>query len=151
MVVKGEDAQTAFDNINWKAVAFERAKAFAFSFVSPTGLQTAGRIARISKTPVGKFACALLANVTSEVSKKLVAGDFNDDDGNFSYSELEGEYMNIAFSVMITTMLDKAWVEKLKSCTLNLKNQTPSWQASIRTCSGTWTVREVRIERLIIA
>jgi hypothetical protein len=106
MVVKGEDASTAFNNINWKGAAWEGAKATAISAFMPTGTQTAARIAKISQSKIGKLTASFVANLSSEVMKNFVSGNYSNAAGNFDYSLLEGDFENLVYTAGISTLLE---------------------------------------------
>lgn len=106
IVVKGDDAQTAFNNINWKGAAYEGTKAFAISFFLPTGSQTAARIAKISQSQIGKLTASFVANLSSEVMKNYVSGKYDDGDGDFSMDKLEADFENLVYTAGINTLLD---------------------------------------------
>ena len=114
MVIKGEDASTAFDNINWKGAVWEGAKATAMSVFLPTGTQTAGRIAKLSQSKIGKLTASFVANLSSEAMKNYMSGNYNDKNGSFSFDKLSEDFENLAATAGITTLLEAGMGGKAK-------------------------------------
>jgi len=121
MIVKGQDATSAFNNVNWKGAAFEAMKASAISVFLPTGSQTAARIARISKTQIGKMTASFVANMTSEIMKNYYKGSYNDADGNFDFDKMSADLENVAYTAGITTLLEKGMGGKAQELYERLK------------------------------
>ncbi|UII21528.1 RHS repeat domain-containing protein [Fulvivirga ligni] len=112
LVLKGDNAEQAFDNINWKGAAFEGVKATAFSFFAPSGSQTAIRLAKIGKSKIGKITAQFVANLTSEAMKNYVSGKYDDKDGDFDFDLLSDDFMNLAYTAAIGTLIENQMGDK---------------------------------------
>jgi N-glycosylase/DNA lyase len=106
LIVKGQKTDKAFENINWKGATFEGVKATTISAFLPTGTQTVSRIARISRSKIGKLALSFVENLTTEALKNYVSGKYNDSDGDFSMDMMMEDFGNLSATAAISTLLD---------------------------------------------
>lgn len=105
-LIKGDDAETALKNVNWKGAMYEGVKATAISAFLPSGTQTAARLARIGRSKIGKMTASMIKNASSEVMKNVVSGKYNDDDGDFSFTKMKEDFGNILISAGISTLYE---------------------------------------------
>jgi RHS repeat-associated protein len=106
LIVKGQNTDKAFENINWKGATFEGVKATTISAFLPTGTQTVSRIARISRSKIGKLALSFVENLTTEALKNYASGKYNDSDGDFSMDMMMEDFGNLSATAAISTLLD---------------------------------------------
>ncbi len=103
MLVKGMDASTALEKVNWDAAEFEGIKATAISALLPPGSQTAARLAKLGKSAIGKITIKFIEELTSETMKNVYVGKYNDEKGNFQLEKLQQDFMNLVFTAGIST------------------------------------------------
>ncbi len=121
IVVKGQDANTAFNNVNWKGALWEGGKAFGISILTPTGSQTIARIAKVSQSAIGKLTTSFVENMTNDVLKNYFSGKYNDKEGNFDYNLLKNDFTDLTYTAGITTLLEAGMGDKAKELYKNLE------------------------------
>lgn len=104
-LLEGKSASEAFSDIGWLSAGFDAGSAYVTSTAVP-GVATASRMAKLSKTIVGKVLIATLTEVSKGVADALAKGKFNDTEGNFSFTKFKEEMQDIAIESLVQGLLD---------------------------------------------
>ncbi len=130
VVLENEDPGVAFDHIKWGGASFEGAKVLAMATFLPPGSTTAAKLAKLSKSKIGKITGAFVDNLVSEAMKKIVSGEYNNDKGEFDYNLLIEDFDNLVYQAGITTLVEQGMgsqaeklYEKLKKSNAKLAKQ----------------------------
>ncbi len=105
-IIKGDNPDRAFDKINWKAASYEGAKAVGIAVVAPAFTGVAVKIARLSRTKIGKMTVDMVKNISNEVMKNVASGKYNDAYGDFSFKKLMSDYDQVLMSAAISTLYE---------------------------------------------
>ena len=113
MVLKDMSTQQAFNSINWGKATGAAAQSYAMSLVI-SGVGSVKALAKAAKSPIGRVVINFTSSVTNSLIEKYKDGDFNDQNGKFSFAKVKAQMLPIMGEALVSSLVSEGFTKKAK-------------------------------------
>ena len=131
MFFEDKSFEEATESINWKSAAASAGISYLESILI-TGTGSVLTLAKIGKSRVGRFVIKLSLNTLNIALDKYYRGEYDDEEGHFSFEAFQEGLKNLLFDVAISTLIDMGYEKKAKKIEGNLSRSYKNVQKEER-------------------